>query len=211
MNYSVLEKCSLFRGVPLKELIIDLESVTYHVANYDKEETIFRLMEPASRIGIILKGRVQAQKTFRNGSQVNVSVFKPGELIGPAAVFSSGHKYPCDIVALEPATIMMLLKEDVIVLMQKDSRIMENLVTQIASATYMLQQRLELLSYSGIAQTGRDQIMIPGSISKWALLMNVSRPSLHRELKKLEAQGMISYAPPVIKILDRDALQNVLG
>ena len=60
-------------------------------------------------------------------------------------------------------------------------------------------------------QTGRDQIMIPGSISKWALLMNVSRPSLHRELKKLEAQGMISYAPPVIKILDRDALQNVLG
>ena len=223
MNYSVLEKCSLFRGVPLKELIIDLESVTYHVANYDKEETIFRLMEPASRIGIILKGRVQAQKTFRNGSQGNVSVFKPGELIGPAAVFSSGHKYPCDIVALEPATIMMLLKEDVIVLMQKDSRIMENLVTQIASATYMLQQRLELLSYSGIAQkaafyllmqarqTGRDQIMIPGSISKWALLMNVSRPSLHRELKKLEAQGMISYAPPVIKILDRDALQNVLG
>ena len=41
--------------------------------------------------------------------------------------------------------------------------------------------------------------------------MNVSRPSLHRELKKLEADGIIRYAPPVVEIIDRDALQDVLS
>jgi DNA-binding Lrp family transcriptional regulator len=41
--------------------------------------------------------------------------------------------------------------------------------------------------------------------------MNVSRPSLHRELRKLEAEGIISYAPPLIKINDFEALEEVLG
>lgn len=223
MDYYVLEKSSLFSGVPTAELREDLEGTPHHIQCYDKGETIFHLMESATRIGIILEGRVEAQKSFPNGSQVNVSVRLPGELIGPAAVFSKSRRYPCDIVALEPATIIMFRRDDLLYLMQKDLRILENLTTEIASATYMLQQRLELLSYNGIAQkaafwllmqsrqSGKDTIKIPDSVSKWAMLMNVSRPSLHRELKQLEVKNIISYSPPTITILDQDALQDVLS
>ena len=96
-------------------------------------------------------------------------------------------------------------------------------MTEIASATYMLQQRLELMSYNGIAQkaafwllmqerqSGMNTVRIPDSVSKWAMLMNVSRPSLHRELTRLEADGSISYSTPVIVIRDSEALQAVLG
>ncbi|MBR4489709.1 winged helix-turn-helix domain-containing protein, partial [bacterium] len=52
--------------------------------------------------------------------------------------------------------------------------------------------------------------LIPGSVSKWAMLMHVSRPSLHRELKRLEEQLLISYMPPVIDILDPDGLKKIL-
>ena len=158
--------------------------------------------------------------SLSNGSQVNVSGRMPGEMLGHAAAFSNSHKYPCDIVALEPSTIMMFLREDVLLLMQRDLRILENFTTEIASATYMLQQRLELLSYNGIAQkdafylliqarqTGKSTIRIPESMPNWAMVLNVSRPSLHRELSKLEAAGVISYAPPVIEIKDTDALMS---
>lgn len=223
MDYTVLENSTLFRGVPAKDLRAYLEETPHHIQCYDKEETIFHLMDPAFRIAVILEGRVEAQKSFPNGSQVNVSVRIPGELIGPAAVFSKGGHYPCDIVALEPTTLMMFQKEDLLSLMQKDVRILQNFTTEIASATYMLQQRLELLSYNGIAQkaafwllmqarrSGKDTVKLPDSVSKWAMLMNVSRPSLHRELKKLEEEGIISYSHPMIRILDRDALQDVLS
>ena len=60
MNYSVLEKSSLFSGVPAKELRVVLEAVPHHIQRYDKGETVFHLMEDADRIGIILEGRVQA-------------------------------------------------------------------------------------------------------------------------------------------------------
>jgi len=223
MDYSVLEKSTLFSGVPAKELRDDLEAVPHHIQCYDKGETVFHLMEDANRIGVVLEGRVQAQKPFPNGSQINVSIRNPGELIGPAAVFSRSQKYPCDVVSLEPVTIMMFRREDILMLLQKDLRIMKNFMAELATATYMLQQRLELLSYSGIVQkaafyllihtrqSGKNVIRIPDSVSNWAMIMNVSRSSLHRELKKLEAEGIISYDPPTVKIHDPERLQSVLS
>ena len=223
MDYSVLEKSTLFQGVEAKVLRGYLEETPHHIQCYDKEETIFHLMDPALRIGIILEGRVEAQKSFPNGSQVNVSVRVPGQMIGPAAVFSKSQRYPCDIVALEPATIMMFRKEDLLSLMQKDVHILQNFTTEIASSTYMLQQRLELLSYSGIAQkaafwllmqvrqTGKTTVQIPDSMSRWAMAMNVSRPSLHREMKRLEEEGIIRYVGKSIEVLDQDGLQAVLS
>ena len=223
MDYTVLENSTLFQGVEANVLRGYLEETPHHIQCYDKEETIFHLMDPALRIGIILEGSVEAQKSFPNGSQVNVSVRGPGEMIGPAAVFSKSQRYPCDIVALEPATLMMLRKEDLLSLMQKDVKILQNFTTEIASATYMLQQRLELLSYSGIAQkaafwllmqvrqTGKTAVQIPDSMSRWAMIMNVSRPSLHREMKKLEEEGIIRYEGKNIYVLDPDGLQAVLS
>ena len=223
MEYSDLNESVLFKGVPEKELREILTAVPYRVQSFDKGEVIFHLMEEASRIGLILEGRVQAQKLYPNGSQINVTIRRPGEMIGPAAAFARNHKYPCDIVSLEESRIMMFSREDILLLMQKDIRIMRNFMAELATASYMLQQRLELLSYSGIAQkaafylliksrqSGKAEIKIPGSVTSWAMSMNVSRTSLHRELRKLEEEGVISYAPPAIKINDYDALEEVLG
>ncbi|MBR1780651.1 MAG: Crp/Fnr family transcriptional regulator [Oscillospiraceae bacterium] len=223
MDYSVLERSTLFRGVTAKDLRDVLEDTPHHIQCYDKEETIFHMMDNAERVGIILEGRAQAQKAFPNGSQINVSVRSPGELIGPAAVFSNSRRYPCDVVALEPVTVMMFRREDLLGLLQKNVLMLENLMTEIASATYMLQQRLELMSYNGIAQkaafwllmqarqSGKDIVKLPDSVSKWAMLMNVSRPSLHRELKKMEEEGIITYSHPIIQIRDQAALQDVLS
>ncbi len=223
MDYSVLEKSDLFSGISAADLRVVLEEIPHHIQCYDRGETIFHLWEEATRIGIILEGRVEAQKLFPNGSQINVSVRMSGETIGLAAVFSKNRKYPCDMVALVPATVMMVRKEDLIRMMQKNVRILENLITEIAAATYMLQQKLELLSYNGIAQkaafwllmqarqTGKDTVKIPDSVSKWSMMMNVSRPSLHRELKKLQSQGILRYDSSGVKILNTQALYDVLG
>ena len=222
MDCSVLETSTLFCGMPAIELRNVLETTPHRIQCYDKDETIFHIMDPAVSIGILLEGCVQAQKPFPNGNQINVSVRTPGEMIGPAAVFSSSQKFPCDVVALEPVTMMMFYKEDLLALMQKNIRILKNFTTEIASATYMLQQRLELLSYNGISQkaafwllmkakqSGKSVVQIPDSVSKWAMILNVSRPSLHRELNKMKKQGLIRYNPRVIEIIDAKALQDLL-
>ena len=223
MDYFVLKKSVLFKGIPVKELRELLKETPHRIQNYKKDETVFHLTDQALRVGIILEGRVEAQKSFPNGNQINVSVRESGEMIGAAAAFSQSGIYPCDIVSLETTSVMMFRKEDLLSLMQKDVRILHNFISEIASAAYMLQQRLELQSYSGIAQkaafwllmqirqTGKKRVIVPESISRWAMLMNVSRPSLHRELKKLEQQGIISCKDSTVIIHNTEALQNVLS
>ncbi|MBR3315351.1 MAG: Crp/Fnr family transcriptional regulator [Atopobiaceae bacterium] len=223
MDYSTLRMCSLFAGIPEEDIRDDLDAVPHRIQRYGKGEAVFRLMDPANRAGIVLSGRVQAQKPFPNGSQVNVSARSAGETIGPAAAFSKSGRYPCDVVALEPSAVLMLRKADLLTLMQRDARIMGNLMSELATATYMLQQRLELLSYGGIAQKAafyllmqvrqsrQNLVAIPGTVSNWAMLMNVSRPSLHRELRRLEAAGAIAYHPPTIEIRDATAPRDMLG
>ena len=223
MDFKVLERSSLFRGVPSDKLRELLDETPYQIRHCHKDETVFHLMDKASRVGIILAGQIQAQKTFPNGSQVNVSVRIPGEMVGPAAVLSVTGRYPCDIVSTETSDIMMFQKEDLLQLLQKDLRILENFTAEMASATYMLQQRLELFSYNGIAQksafylltqarqSGKNTVPVPESITKWAMLMNVSRPSLHRELKGLKVKGFIRTVGHTIEILNPGALQDILG
>ena len=222
MDVSVLKSCRLFRALAEEEIQAALRQIPYSLQTYEKEEPVFRLMDPADRVGIILEGRVQAQKIFPNGGQVNVSVRAAGELIGPAATFSAQGRYPCEIIALERTEVLMIGRDAVIALLQADGRIMANFLSELASATFLLQQRLELLSYNAIhqkiafylllhfMQTGSRRVPIPESMTKWALMMNVSRPSLHRELKKMETQGAVRYAPPVIEILNAGALQEML-
>lgn len=223
MDYTILDNNSLFKGVSEDEIERLLSTVPHQMRNYKKGETVFHLMEDASKIGILLSGRLQAQKPFPNGSQVNVSIFMPGDLVGAAAVFSNRHQYPCDIVSLDPSTMLLFHRNAVFSLLQKDLRILTNFTTEIATTTYMLQQRLELLSYNGIAQKtafyllmqqnaiGLNSIPIPESMTKWALLMNVSRPSLHRELKKLEEEGILCRHARTIEILDAERLKDLLG
>ena len=62
-----------------------------------------------------------------------------------------------------------------------------------------------------IRQSGNTTVRIPDSISRWAMIMNVSRPSLHREMKKLEEEGIIRYTGKAIEVLNPDELQSVLS
>ena len=222
MDDALLKNCTLFAGLTAKELRDNLSIVPQHIQCYEKDEIIFRFMENAETIGIILKGEVDSVKPFPNGKEVNVTVRHPGDLIGPAAVFSAQHQYPCDLRAKKPTTIMMFHKKDILHLMQKDLRILETFTRELATATYLLQERLELLSYSGIAQkiahyllmqsrkNETARIRIPESISHWASLMNVSRPSLHRELHALETKGIITYQTPFISIENAATLRDML-
>lgn len=222
MQFDALRKSWLFRDMSQKQIGTLLEEIPYTILDYQKEETVFYPMETAEHVGVILQGKVQSYKLFPNGNQVNVTVRTKGDIIGPAAVFSVQRKYPFGVITLEETKVLMFRRADYLHLLQSDPQLFENAYSEIASITYMLQQRLELLSYHGISQkiafyllseslqNNMDTVPVPGSMTKWALIMNVSRPSLHRELKKLDEQGITLSAPHEIKILQATALEAIL-
>ena len=221
--YSALSSCHLFNGLSEQEIENLLSSVEYKLRSYEKEQAVFHLMDDADHVAIILQGSIQAQKIFPSGNAMQVTVGQRGDMLGQAAMFSEQRKYPCELIALEPSELLMLDRQNMLALLHADVRLLDHFLTELATATFQLQWRIELLSYPGIQQKiafyllshamreGTSVVPIPGSITKWALSMNVSRPSLHRELKVLEKQGLISVSAPKITIFDPNSLRELLG
>ena len=101
MRYEVLEQSWLFQGLPVSQIEKLVNEIPHTVHSYEKEEAVFRPLETADRVGVILQGSVQSFKLFPNGNQVNVTIRTVGEIIGPAAALSVQGKYPFGVVALE--------------------------------------------------------------------------------------------------------------
>lgn len=222
MRFDVLEQSWLFKGMSASQIEKLVNEIPHTVHSYEKEEAVFRPLETADRVGVILQGSVQSFKLFPNGNQVNVTIRTVGDIIGPAAALSVQGKYPFGVVSLEETKVLMFRRNDYLRLLRRDYRLVENALSEISSITYMLQQRLELMSYHGIdqkiafyllseaLQNNISIVSIPGSMTKWALMMNVSRPSLYRELKKLEEQGLLCIKSKEIEITDHSALESLL-
>lgn len=222
MLLDVLEKSFLFQGIARERIAELLAGIPYHIRSYEKDETLFQPFAQAEWIGIILKGSVQSYKLFGNGNQVNVTIRKKGDVIGPAAALSFQQKYPFGVAALEETKVLLIHRDDYLRLLAQDEQLSRNALQEIASITYLLHQRLELLSYHGIRQkiacyllteslqNGTSSVQLPRSMTQWAQVLNVSRPSLHRELKQIEEQGQIEARGKKIEIIDRQALENLL-
>ena len=223
MEIHRLMTTALFRGIPEKRIQELMCGTPHSIRSYGKGETIFHLMERAQTVGLILEGHVEGQKAFPNGSQVNVSIRGPGSLIGMAAAFAEHPVYPCSVVALEKVQVILFQREDLLSLLQREPLLLERCMREMATAASSLQQRLELFSYSGIAQkiafwllsearsTGTSNIRVPETVTQWALQMHVSRPSLHRELRRLEQDGILHLDLPWIEIRCEEGLQAVLS
>ncbi len=222
MDYIVLADCQIFHDLSEQEIAELLSRISYKVNAYVKGEAVFHLMDDADRVAIILRGRVQVQKIFPGGGHMQVNIGGPGDMIGEAAVFSEQHKYPCELTALEDAELLLIERVEMLKLLQSNRTLLNNFITELSTATYQLQWRIELLSYTGIQQkiafyllsrsmqSGTSVVPIPDSITKWALSMNVSRTSLHRELRDMESRGIIAVSAPNITIQNKDALMRIM-
>lgn len=222
MDVSALSSCRLFSGFSENEIENLLGTVTFTIRHYEKDQPVFHLMDEADQVAIVLLGSIQAQKIFPSGNAMQMTVGQRGDMLGQAAMFSRQRRYPCELVALEPTELLMLDRANMLKLLHADVRLLNQFLSELATSTFQLQWRIELLSYSGIQQkvafyllshamqTGSQVVRIPGSITSWALNMNVSRPSLHRELRAMEERGLLSVSAPDITILDAQALRALL-
>lgn len=143
-------------------------------------------------------------------------------MTGGSIVFSSNPRYPCDVLAKEESEVLFIDKSYIFDVLFKNAVIASNMLKISANRIRQFEKRLELFSFSSIQQkiafsllnsfkAENDKIvMIPFPKATWAEYLNVSRPSLSRELKFLCEQGVIKMNKNKIVILRKDLLESLL-
>lgn len=218
----VLCCCPLFAGLKRPEIKEIMAQINYTLRYYKKNEYVFRADQPIVSIGIIIQGSIEMQKITSSGKAINVLSRNKGEVFGGAAIFSQKISPNVNILTTKSCKILFVHKQSVFDTLCKNNIIASNILGLSANSISRLNQRIELLSFSSIQNKiafsllfdlqsrNEDTIHLPFPKTSWAEYLNVSRPSLYRELKKLCTDGVIDINNKTIKIINREKLQSLL-
>jgi CRP-like cAMP-binding protein len=216
-----LNKCAIFKGLDNAKIQELLSKTKYQVRQYNKNELIFREDQYSENIGIIIVGCIEIQKILASGNLICIFHNNQGDTFGGAVVFSSMTTYPCDVFSRCNSIILFFPKQSIFE-MCNENLIAKNLLNTFANKIIQYEKRLELFSYSSIQKkiafflldelktNNNNTINLSFTKKTWAEYLNVSRPSLCRELKKLCDNNLIKIKMNKISILNKAQLTNIL-
>lgn len=219
----ILKQSNLFKNIPFEKIEKLFSNIDYQISIYHKDDIIFSTGLHANHLGIVLDGQVAVQKIFPDGNSMVVLSLKRSEIFGEFIIFSKKKEYPVDVVAVKRCRILLISRNSMLKILLSDKEILTSLLESATERMLKLHEKIEILSLNSISkkiayflikevikQKTDSNIKLPFSKTMWAAQMNVSRPALSRELKKLSLQGILSFNRQVVKIHDIKKLQQLL-
>lgn len=222
--HNVLQKCELFHGIPLNDILHVLDEISFRICSYDNKERVFQCSQEAEYLAIILENYVTGQKISLSGNAVNIGRHYEGELVAHTAVFAADQEfYPVDYCACMGCTVMMFHKEQMLQLLKLDQRMMNNFLKCLSRDIIMFDYKVELLCLTSTIERvafyllseyekkKSAHISLEFSKKMWAEFLNVPRTSLARELRKLQEKQWITMDRNQFELVDIEALRNILN
>ena len=141
-----------------------------------------------------------------------ISILEPGDVFGNVLIFSNNPFYLGDIIANKKSTVVIISKKQLINLLQSNNFFLEIYLNEVAETSLAIKQQNKLLLHKSIkdrllyyfSSLSRKQlsktIIIP-NISKLSMYLSLPRPSVSRELTKLENEKLIKKEKNKITLL----------
>ncbi|SHK49998.1 cAMP-binding domain of CRP or a regulatory subunit of cAMP-dependent protein kinases [Hathewaya proteolytica DSM 3090] len=219
---STIEKLPLFQGIKEEDLISLLQCLNPKIQTFGKNEPIVSFGENIDKFGIILEGEASVLKETSEGNRVIIAIVKEGDLFGEMLVFSSRKKWPVTVRVQNSCKVLFLKNSDLISRCNKmctwHNTFLENFIKIISDKALMLNKKVQYLSIKSIKgkiaaylldqqqKTNIYTINIPLKRNELAEFLNVSRPSLSREMCELRDEGIIDFHLSTFRIKDPEAL-----
>lgn len=221
-----LEKCVLFDDINGDEIKKILHCLEYRIIQYKKNDYAALLDQLVDGVGIVLRGEAAVIKESPNGNRTIVNVFHMGDMFGEVLILSMAQKWPATIQALTDCTIMYVHPEKILDICDNvcshHKVLLANLVRVVARKAFNLNRKVEYLSLKSIngklskylleqrAATGKLTFKLPLNREKLADFLNISRPSMSRELGNMRDKGIIDFYKDSIRIKDEEKLKALL-
>ena len=212
----------MLRNKNRKELLEFFKDVKYSINIYDKGETIALENSPCDKIGLVLSGSVDIKRILTSNKIVHVSSFNSGHLFGEIIAFSNASLYPATVLSSTNSEVMFIDKDDFIYFCTNHPDFLRLLLNDLTNKILTLNKSITGLSFSTIRQKicnfliqesniqGTNFIKLNMTKQKLSESLGVPRPSLSRELINMKDHGLIDYTKDIIKIVDKNAIENIL-
>ena len=207
-----------------EEIGLCLKEAKADILGFRKGEMIFNQGDKPRYITMLVEGSVSVGNDSVNGKRSILGMFSnPGELFGEVFLFLNHDEYANYACASSPSRILEIPKEYLTRLGDKPSalqnKMLSNLLTIFAERTYYLNNRLQVLSCSTLKQkiarfilqnmNDRDRVTLKMSREEFADFLNAARPSLSRELMKMQEDGYIKVVRKDLIVKNLEGLKSL--
>lgn len=227
-NYvDILSKTALFHGIEQRDLTAMLKCLEPVTQSFNKNDYITTIGDEFRSIGILLKGEATISKENAAGNRSVMSVIHEGDLFGEVVAFSSQSKWPATVQAQSPCEVFFLAKGKILnqcrSLCPWHRMLIQNFLRILSEKALILNKKVEYLTIKSIRgkistylldqynQKGKKSFVLPLNRNELADFLNVSRPSLSREMAHMKQEGIIDYHLSAIRIMDLEALKADSG
>ena len=207
-----------------EEIELCLKEARADILGFRKGEMIFNQGDKPRYITMLVEGSVSVGNDSVNGKRSILGMFSnPGELFGEVFLFLNHDEYANYACASSPSKILEIPKEYLTRLGDKPSalqnKMLSNLLTIFAERTYYLNNRLQVLSCSTLKQkiarfilqnmNDKDRVTLKMSREEFADFLNAARPSLSRELMKMQEDGYIKVVRKDLIVKNLEGLKSL--
>lgn len=194
--------------------------------SYEGGEVVFREGDPGDTCHIVRSGTLKATKTHGDGRTIALTELHPGDMFGELALFS-GERRSATIEAIEPATTLALLADDIRRLLTSQPEIAIKMLAGLANRVRAANERLARQSFQGVAgrvasvllaqvearrqeEGSEGDVVVTATQADIAELAGSARESASRFLATLEREGVVTLRRGRVVVHDPDALGNYI-
>lgn len=224
-DLEVLHQCPLFEGLDDGGIIDLMPCFSPVLREFKKGELLCQAGSPQDSIGIVLSGEIQVQKDDVAGNRLIVGVFGAGELFGEVSAFAGFGSWPNNVTGGTDGCVLFFPYDKISSPCCKacgfHQTMIRNMLHIVAGKAMIMNSRLNYLKLRSMREKLAaflvDQYRLKGSKTFYVTMnrdqladfLNVSRPSMSRELGRMKDEGIIDFYRSSFTIKDLDALREI--
>jgi CRP/FNR family transcriptional regulator, dissimilatory nitrate respiration regulator len=220
MNYELLTRSPLFRGLKEHEIKTILAEIPYHEKKFKAGALIAQSGETVSRLMVVTSGIVKGEMVDYAGRVIKIEDIPAPNALASAFMFGPGNMFPVNVIAVTDSELMVIDKNDFLKLMMKNDTILVNFLNMVSGRSQFLSEKIKFLNFKTIKgklaqyilqrdEAGRNLVKLDRTQNDLADFFGVTRPSVARALGEMERDGFIEAESKNITITDRKGLAGL--
>ena len=209
----------LFNGLP-REQLEKLANIAID-KKYRKGQTLFSEGDKAAGFYAIITGRTKVYKVSLEGKEQILHIFSGGEFFGEVPMFAGGN-YPAHAETLEASRVLFFPREVFVELLTREPSLAMNMLGILSQRLRRFTHLIEDLSlkevpgrlaayflYLSSRRKDSDNFELDITKAQLASFLGTIPETLSRILSRMNQQRLIEVKGRRIRMLDRDALENL--
>lgn len=219
--FEILMGLPLFRGVSRDRIAEIVGMAKFHFLKYLPDESIVTAGVPCDHIKFIISGTVRSTIVNSDGRFKVSQTLEAPDVIAPDFLFGRATNYPCTVVAVEPAGILQISKNDYIKILNSDQVFLFNYLNVLAMnaqkavdgvlalTTGSMEERIAFWVVA-LTQPAAKDIVLSCRQRDLYSFFGVQRSSFMVTLEGMKNRGLIDYNANEISVASRKSMIQLL-